>query len=44
VRETEQTNDTGGGQSAARAGAKKPRQTPKAQPLPGVVPNPSAIH
>ena len=44
TRETELVNDNGGGQSASRSGPKKPRQTPKAQPLPGVVPNPSAIH
>jgi ATP-dependent Lon protease len=44
IRESETVNDSGGGQAASRSGAKKPRQTPKAQPLPGVVPNPSAIH
>jgi ATP-dependent Lon protease len=42
--ETAQTNDSGSGQITAKSGTKKPRQTPKAQPLPGVVPNPSAIH
>ncbi len=44
AKETAQANDTGSSQTAARSSAKKPRQTPKAQPLPGVVPNPSAIH
>ena len=44
ARATDQANDSGGGQAAVKPGAKKPRQAPKTQPLPGVVPNPSAIH
>ena len=44
ARESEQANENGNGASVAKPSAKKPRQTPKTQSLPGVVPNPSAIH
>lgn len=42
IAKTEGTNATG--TPAPKPNSKKPRQAPKTQPVPGVVPNPSAIH
>ncbi len=42
--ETIQSAPAGGSDPTMKSGAKKPRQRPEPQPLPGVVPNPSAIH